>query len=66
MPIVIINAMAGRGVDEKRAVARGITDVFVRHYGVREDAVSIIFNDMQEENYAKAGVLRCDRTKDKG
>lgn len=61
MPIVVVNAIAGRSIDQKRAVVREITDAFTRHFGVPEDAVSIIFNDMQEENYARAGVLRCDR-----
>lgn len=65
MPIVIVNQIAGRTLDQKRAVAREITDAIVRNYGVGADVVSIIFNDMAEENYAKAGLLRCDSKKAK-
>jgi len=60
MPIVIVHQIVGRTVDQKRAVAREITDAIVRNYGVSADAVSIVFDDMAEENYAKAGMLRCD------
>ncbi|NPV69305.1 MAG: 4-oxalocrotonate tautomerase [Firmicutes bacterium] len=63
MPIIEISALKGRTLDQRRALAKEITDSLVRVYGAAPETVSIIFRDMAQEEYAKAGVLYCDRGK---
>ncbi len=60
MPIVTIELIEGRTVDQKREMAKKITDVIKEVVKVKEDAVEIIFHDMKKENYSKAGKLALD------
>ena len=60
MPVVTIELIEGRTVDQKREMAKKITDVIKEVVKVKEDAVEIIFHDMKKENFAKAGKLFLD------
>ena len=60
MPIVTIELIEGRTVDQKREMAKKITEVIKEVAKVKEDAVEIIFHDMKKENFAKAGKLILD------
>ena len=60
MPIVTIKLIEGRSVDEKRKMAKKITEAIVEVTKIPQDAVEIIFHDMKKENYSKAGVLAID------
>ena len=60
MPVVTIELIEGRTVDQKREMAKKITDVIKEAAKVKEDAVEIIFHDMKKENYSKAGKLALD------
>ena len=60
MPIVTIELIEGRTVDQKREMAKKITDVIKEVAKVKEDAVEIIFHDMKKKNYSKAGKLALD------
>jgi 4-oxalocrotonate tautomerase len=62
MPIVIVEQTAGRSEDQKREVAKGITDAFVRAYGLKPEQVTIFFHDLERSDMAKAGVLYSDLT----
>lgn len=61
MPIIHIEMIEGRTVDQKRAMAKKITDLIVDELSVKPEAISIIFRDMKKDEYARAGVLRCDQ-----
>jgi 4-oxalocrotonate tautomerase len=60
MPIIQVNLMEGRSVDQKRKVVKEITNAVVKSLDVPPDAVRIILREMSKENYAIAGVLRID------
>jgi len=60
MPVVTIELIEGRTIDQKREMAKKITDVIKEVAKVKEDAVEIIFHDMKKENYSKAGKLALD------
>ena len=60
MPVVTIELIEGRTVDQKREMAKKITDIIKEVAKVKEDAVEIIFHDMKKENYSKAGKLALD------
>ncbi|HHW18519.1 MAG TPA: 4-oxalocrotonate tautomerase [Firmicutes bacterium] len=61
MPIVQIELIEGRTVEQKRALVKEVTDAIVRTLGVQPEAVRIILRDMKKENFAVAGTLRLDQ-----
>jgi len=61
MPIVQIDLLEGRTVEQKRAMVKEVTDAICRTLGAPADAVRIIIRDMKYENYATAGILRSDQ-----
>jgi 4-oxalocrotonate tautomerase len=60
MPIVTIELIEGRTVEQKRKMAKKITDVIKEDAKVKEESVVIIFHDMKKENFAQAGKLALD------
>jgi 4-oxalocrotonate tautomerase len=61
MPIIQVNLMEGRSVDQKRKLVSEITDAVVKSLDVPPDAVRVILQDMSKENYAIAGKLQIDK-----
>ncbi|TLN02059.1 4-oxalocrotonate tautomerase [bacterium] len=57
MPIVNIDWLEGRTVEQKRKLAEEITDSFVKNTGCPPEAVTIIFTDHPGHEIAKAGKL---------
>ena len=60
MPIITIELIEGRSVEQKREMAKKITETVVEITKIPQDAVEIIFHDLKKENYSKAGVLATD------
>jgi 4-oxalocrotonate tautomerase len=48
---------AGRTVEQKRALARELTDATVRALGVPASAVEVLFFDVEKHDWAVAGRL---------
>ena len=61
MPRIIIQAIEGRTVEQKRELARRITDAVVETWQVESDIVTIRIEEVPAENFARAGVLAVDR-----
>lgn len=61
MPRVIVQALKGRTVDQRRDLSRGLTDAVVSAFGVAADSVTVVIEEMELDNYAKGGVLEIDR-----
>jgi 4-oxalocrotonate tautomerase len=61
MPLVVVKMIEGRTVEQKRLLAREITDVVMRVTNVAEDQVDVIVEDYPRENWAKAGTLLADK-----
>ncbi|HEY8190751.1 MAG TPA: 4-oxalocrotonate tautomerase [Micavibrio sp.] len=61
MPIVQIQLIEGRSIDQKRALVKKVTDAVCEAVNVKPEAVHIALTDMKKEDYADAGVLFCDR-----
>jgi 4-oxalocrotonate tautomerase len=60
MPVVNIYMWSGRTKEQKRNIAKGITEVFESAAGVPPDALHIIFQDIQKNDWAIAGKLCSD------
>jgi len=61
MPIVTIRQLEGRSVEQKRKVAKEVTDVIAKIYQIESDRVMVNFFDMPNYNIAKAGKLFIDQ-----
>lgn len=61
MPLVVVKMLEGRSTEQKRLLAREITDVVMRVTGAPEDQVDVIIEDYPRENWAKGGTLFCDK-----
>lgn len=61
MPIVQIELLEGRTVEQKRILAEKVTQAIVESIGAPPENVSIIIRDMAKENFAKAGKLASDK-----
>jgi 4-oxalocrotonate tautomerase len=61
MPIIHVNLIEGRTVEQKRKLVAGITDAVVKSLDVEPDTVKIILQDIAKHDYAIAGVLFMDK-----
>ena len=63
MPIVQITMLQGRTADQKRKIAKRITDALVEEAGARREAIIVAFNEVSKESYASGGELMIDKVK---
>jgi 4-oxalocrotonate tautomerase len=63
MPLVQITMLQGRTVEQKRKLARRITDVMVEEAGARREAIVVTFVEVSKESYASGGELMVDKNK---
>jgi 4-oxalocrotonate tautomerase len=63
VPVVTIQMWEGRSVDDKRALARAVTDAMVEHAGADPGGLHVIIQEYPLENWARAGVLGVDRSR---
>jgi 4-oxalocrotonate tautomerase len=61
MPVVTIQMWEGRTAEQKRRLARAVTDAMVEHAGAKPDALHVIIQEYPLENWALAGTLGIDR-----
>lgn len=61
MPIVQIELLEGRTIEQKRSLVEKVTQAIIESTGAPAEKISIIIRDMPKENYANAGKLACDR-----
>ena len=66
MPRIIIQAIAGRTVEQKRELARRMADVVVEVWDVDPEIVTVRIEEVPAENFARAGVLAADRPRASG
>ena len=62
MPMVQITMLEGRTADQKRKIAKRITDALVEEGGARPGAIVIAFHEVARESYASGGELMTDKT----
>jgi 4-oxalocrotonate tautomerase len=61
MPLVQITMLQGRTADQKRKIARRITDAMVEEAGARREAIVVTFLEVSKESYASGGELMADK-----
>src|SRR5262249_37879500 len=60
MPEIVFYALAGRSVEQKRALIKDLTDAVVKNYNVYAGSVTITIVESAKEDKAKGGVLFSD------
>lgn len=63
MPWVRVDLSAGRTTEQKAKAAKAITDALVESCGCTPESVSIVFNDVSNENWAFGGTLLASKAK---
>lgn len=63
MPVLLIQQSAGRSADQRRKLIAGITKAFEDAYGITGDAVTVFFQDFDDDSWGKEGLLQSDRKK---
>ena len=53
--------LQGRTADQKRKIARRITDAMVEEAGARREAIVVTFLEVSKESYASGGELMADK-----
>ena len=61
MPLVQVTMLQGRTVDQKRKIAKHITDTMVEEGGAKREAIVVTFVELSKESYASGGVLMADK-----
>jgi 4-oxalocrotonate tautomerase len=61
--MVQITMLAGRTAEQKRKLAKRITDALVEEAGAGREGIMIAFHEVTKESYASGGVLMVDKGK---
>jgi len=61
MPEIIVYAIEGRSLQQKRGLVKDITDAVVRNFDVSADAVAVQIVESAKDSKAKGGVLFSER-----
>ena len=61
MPIVKVEMWPGRTYDQRRELAKAITDAVVKIGKAPAEGTIVIFEDVHKENWAVGGVLASDQ-----
>lgn len=63
MPMIQITMLQGRTAEQKRKIAKRVTDVLIEEAGVPREAVMVAFHEVSMESFALAGELMIDKSK---
>jgi len=61
MPIIHIFMLGGKTLEQKRAIAKGITDVICQNIDVSPDLVIIQMVELPTEDVSVGGILEADK-----
>lgn len=61
MPIIRIDFLEGRTIEQKKKLAEAITADVTKILGVKKEVVIIMFNDLPKTNLAKGGILASEQ-----
>ena len=61
MPIIRVEMLKGRSVDQKRALAEKLTDGFIESCGGNKASINVLITDVEAEDWAIGAELISDR-----
>ncbi len=60
MPLVQVEMLEGRNLEQKRAMVKEVTEVLVKTINCKAEDVQVIIREMKRENFAVGGALFVD------
>jgi len=60
MPVIRVE-MFKRTQEQKRDLARELTDVFIKTCGGNKEAIKILITEVDENNWASGGIITSDK-----
>jgi 4-oxalocrotonate tautomerase len=63
MPLVQITMLQGRTAEQKRKIAKRVTDALVEEAEARREGIVVAFHEVSKESYASGGELMIDKVK---
>lgn len=61
MPVITIQQSPGRTIEQKRLLIKRITEAFQEAYNVSPHVLTVFFQDFEDCDWGKAGLLHQDR-----
>lgn len=61
MPIIKVEMFKGRSREQKRKMVEALTDAMVESTGAKREAVWIVVQDVEKEDWGFGGELGCDK-----
>ncbi len=61
MPMIRVELLEGRSIEQKRAFAEAVTEKAVEILGCGKDSVAMVFADVARHDWANGGVLQSDK-----
>lgn len=61
MPFVNVKMLSGRTIEQKREIAKAITEAMVNIGKAQPENVYVMFDEMEKSDLAKAGKLLSDK-----
>ncbi|WP_082232623.1 2-hydroxymuconate tautomerase [Halobacillus massiliensis] len=55
MPIITVQLLEGRTDEQKKALVERVTDAVTETTGARQEAVTVVIEEMKKQNYGVAG-----------
>ena len=61
MPFINVRMLEGRSLDQKRELAKAITNAMETICNAKPDGTMVVIEEVPRENWARGGVLLSDR-----
>lgn len=61
MPSVTIQQSPGRSKEQRQLLIKRLTEAFEEAYGVKPEAVTVFFQNYDDDHWGKAGKLHSDK-----
>ncbi|MFD2204692.1 2-hydroxymuconate tautomerase [Kiloniella antarctica] len=61
MPIIRVEMFQGRSLEQKRALVKKLTEETARITGCNREAVYVVIDDVNKENWGAGGILCTDK-----
>ena len=62
MPVVTIQQSPGRSKEQRQLLIKRITEAFGEAYELKPEAVTVFFQNFEDEHWGKGGKLHQDRS----
>jgi 4-oxalocrotonate tautomerase len=61
MPIVQIEMLQGRTIEQKRAMVKEVTEAVAKTADCPKENVRVVIREMEPQHFSVGGVLSCDK-----